>query len=130
MSLPRIKVVAGILSGHDNRVLIAQRAEAKHLGKWEFPGGKIEASETPEAALKRELLEELLIDVSGLKFFCKTEFDTGEKIIELHTYKVSVFSGTPTLIVHKDFKWVTLAELMDFSFLEADIPVVKQLIES
>ena len=125
--LKRIKVVAGILFKNDE-VLIAQRAEPRHEGKWEFPGGKVEEGETPEHALQRELLEESELKSSGFDYFCTSEVAHKDKLIVLLTYRVQTFSGTPKNKVHKDLRWVKVSVLTDYRFLDADIPVIDRLI--
>ena len=124
--LQRVEVVAGIL--YDGaKLLIAQRREEKFCHKWEFPGGKTEQGETPELALHRELKEELNVETSGFEHFCDSEVQIGHKLISLTTFKVESFSGDLEMNVHQDLRWVLPAELADFEFLEADIPVVEKL---
>jgi 8-oxo-dGTP diphosphatase len=127
--LREIKVVAGILQ-KNGEVLIAQRSESHHEGKWEFPGGKVDADETSEVALIRELEEELCLDCSKLEFYSETSVDLNDKRIFLLTYLVHEFSGQERNKVHAQLKWVKLRDLSDYAFLEADIPVVEKLIIS
>ena len=129
LSLRVIRVVAGILQ-KNGEVLIAQRAESHHDGKWEFPGGKMDLGETPEEALVRELYEELNVSCKSLEFFYESSVTLGDKKIILQTYLVHDFTGKVKNSVHADVKWVQLSDLGSFQFLEADIPVVeKALIE-
>lgn len=127
--LPRINVVAGILQ-KEGRVLIAQRAEAKHESRWEFPGGKVELGESEEDALVRELKEELSVKVSGIEFFEESLLILPDKEILLRTFLVDSFLGDPQSLVHAQVKWIDLAELSKYDFLKADIPIVEKLINS
>ena len=130
MSAPKtIKVTAGLLR-RDNKLLIAQRVEDKHHGKWEFPGGKFEAGETIAQCLQRELREELQIECTVGEIFCRSSCRAGEKIIELITCEIESFYGSPQAHVHKQLKWVKISELSEYEFLDADIEVVKRLLSA
>ena len=128
-NLPRINVTAGILRQGD-QVLLAQRPEEKYDGLWEFPGGKMESGETPEACLQRELKEELAIDCLVGELLCTTEWSREGKVIVLHTYKILDFTGIPLPLVHSDLKWVDIKKLSKEDVLPADRPVVDRLISS
>lgn len=123
-----LPVCAGLLWKNDC-VLIAQRAEAKHKGAWEFPGGKIETDESPEGALKRELKEELDLDCTIGDFFMLTTHALSNKTIELHTYQVIHFEGQAKALIHNEIRWVKVDELKSYQVLPADIPVVDKLLE-
>jgi 8-oxo-dGTP diphosphatase len=100
------EVTAAILM-KDGKVLIAQRAEDQKLGgKWEFPGGKVEFGETPEECLKREIKEELGIDIEVNEFFAESiyQYDTGA--IKLLAYKVQWLDGEYELTEHSQIEWV------------------------
>jgi 8-oxo-dGTP diphosphatase len=123
------KVTAGIIE-KDGKILIAKRISGKCIGaKWEFPGGKIEEDETPEQCLKRELMEELNIEVEVLDFVASSYFFCGNNEIELMAYQVRFISGNITLCDHEEAKWVKLDELQDYEFTMPDIPIVKKLLE-
>lgn len=126
-SLREIKVVAGILQKGDE-ILIAQRAESHHEGKWEFPGGKVDHGETPEQALIRELHEELDLTCDDLEFFCESKVELTDKTIVLLTYNVKSFSGHAISKVHAQLHWVKPEEFSKYVFLDADIPVIEKLI--
>lgn len=88
-----IKVTAAIIE-KNSKILIAQRKVGSNLGgRWEFPGGKLEAGETPEHCLKRELREELGIESNIGPFFCTSEFDYKHMSINLLVYNVDYVSG-------------------------------------
>jgi 8-oxo-dGTP diphosphatase len=116
-----IRVVAAILE-RDDRVLICRRkADQSHPLKWEFPGGKVEAGETAEQALTRELEEELDVrDAVGDEIrryeFCYP----GKKPIELIFFRVRTFAGEPRNVVFHEMCWETPARLREYDFVEGD----------
>jgi len=127
----RIEVVAGIIvNDFDNlqHVLLAKRAKDKHQGGlWEFPGGKVEAGETHQQSLTRELLEELNIKVISSRFYYQQLFDYADKLVELNFYWVSEYSGTEEGAEGQPIKWVELAKLDECAFPEANQIIVDKL---
>jgi 8-oxo-dGTP diphosphatase len=125
---PGKQVVAGVLV-RGGRVLICQRTRRQALPlKWEFPGGKIEAGESAEAALKRELQEELGIDAEigrKLASLCHRYHEDSE--FELHFFLIEQYSGEITNMIFEDIRWEELAKLPQFDFLEADRRFVQDL---
>jgi len=122
-----IRVVAAVIE-KDGRVLIAKRQQGDRLGgKWEFPGGKIDVGESPEAALKRELLEELSIEADIGDFFCSSHYDYSHISVELLTYRVRHFSGEMTAHVHDELKWVAPEDLCNYDFPGANIEIIRVL---
>ena len=122
-----IKVTASILE-KDGRIIIAQRKSKDHLGgKWEFPGGKIEAGETPEECLARELNEEFDIDVSVGEYLGSTVFYYEHISIELMVYRTFWSGGQINSTDHKDYKWVTIEELERYDFAPADRKFIERL---
>tara|TARA_R110000772_G_scaffold173298_2_gene285250 strand:+ start:788 stop:1222 length:435 start_codon:yes stop_codon:yes gene_type:complete len=130
MSFPTVLVAAVALVDDDNRVLIAQRPEGKSMaGLWEFPGGKVETGETPEAALIRELKEELAIDVTEA---CLAPFTFASHTYEkfhllMPLYVCRRWSGSPRPIEGQTLKWVRVKRLGDFAMPPADIPLIAML---
>ncbi|NLK08232.1 MAG: (deoxy)nucleoside triphosphate pyrophosphohydrolase [Firmicutes bacterium] len=125
-----IRVAAGILTD-GCRILITRRApEENFAGKWEFPGGKIENHETEQECLVRELKEELDIDVVVGEFLTEVLHDYGSFKVKLKTYYCTITGGTISVSVHDKYKWVHANELLNYELLPADIPVVKQLMET
>jgi 8-oxo-dGTP diphosphatase len=126
----RKQVVAAVLV-RDGRVLICQRTRHQALPlKWEFPGGKIEAGESAQAALKRELQEELGIDAEigrTLASLCHRYHQDSE--FELHFFLVERYSGEITNMIFEDVRWEELAKLPRYDFLEADLRFVQELSE-
>lgn len=109
-------------------VLLCRRAPGrKHAGLWEFPGGRVEDGETHQAALARELREELKIEavVGEEAGRCRHAYDFGE--IELVAFFVKSFTGTPTLTDHDAFKWVESRRLLEYELAPADVPIAERL---
>ena len=128
--IPVILVVAVALVDVDGRVLIAQRPENKSMaGLWEFPGGKVEIGELPEAALIRELDEELGINVSGncLAPFTFASHGYQEFHLLMPLYICRVWEGTVTPKEGQKLKWVRPLELKKYPMPPADVPLVAML---
>ena len=130
MSKPILLVVAAALIDVDGRVLIAQRPEGKQLaGLWEFPGGKLEPGEGPEAALVRELQEELGIAVALTDLvahsFASHAYENFHLLMPLFTCRR--WQGTPSALEHAALAWVTPAEMAAFPMPPADEPLVAAL---
>jgi 8-oxo-dGTP diphosphatase len=122
-----IRVTAAILI-HDNRILIAQRGEKDKLaGKWEFPGGKIEKSETAQECLTREMKEEFGIDVLVGEFFGESTYPYESEIIQLLAYYTVWTGGNFSLNAHAAVRWVALNQLREYEFAPADKPFVEKL---
>lgn len=125
----KIEVVGAVLINED-RVFAAKRGPGKSMaGYWEFPGGKVEAYETPEAALARELREELKIDVTVGEFIVTATHEADTTVIELSTYLCTIIEGVPVLTEHEEFRWLPVSELSDVEWAPADIPTVELLRE-
>jgi len=125
-----IEVTAAIIQ-KDGRFLCAQRKDSSEQGgKWEFPGGKIEYGESPEICLERELHEEFNIQAKCGKFLCENTHDYGDKIINLKAYFVDHFLGHFQLLSHQDIKWLSLDNILELDWAEADLPIVNKLIDN
>jgi 8-oxo-dGTP diphosphatase len=127
---PILLVVACALVDTDRRVLIAQRPEGKHMaGMWEFPGGKVEPGETPEAALIRELREELGVETKEACLaplsFASHSYEHMHLLMPL--YVCRRWQGTPTTNEHKALKWVRPQSLRDYPMPPADEPLIAAL---
>ncbi|AQX28318.1 MULTISPECIES: 8-oxo-dGTP diphosphatase MutT [unclassified Bartonella] len=123
-------VVACALLDHDNRVLLAQRPRGKSLaGLWEFPGGKIEKGETPEASLIRELLEELDIRVQPNDLlpltFASYNYETFHLLMPLYTCRH--YKGVPKGREGQNLEWVFISSLDKYSMPDADKPLIQAL---
>jgi 8-oxo-dGTP diphosphatase len=123
-----VRVVAGILLQDDGKVLIANRVQSRSMQAfWEFPGGKIAEGEAPEAALKRELAEELGVDVVPGRHFHHIEHDYPDAAVVIDFYLVSEWRGDPAGCEGQQIRWVDRRHLHDHNLLPADAPVVAAL---
>lgn len=122
-----IQVAAGLICQR-GRYLIAKRKPGTHLGGlWEFPGGKREGGESMEECLRRELREELGIEVAGPKLFRVIRHEYPEKTVELHFFLCDAFSGTPEPHGCDALAWVAPGDLNRYDFPPADRPIVESL---
>ena len=122
-----IHVVGAVIIEND-KILCAQRGPSKSLPlKWEFPGGKIEAGETPQEALSREIKEEMqcIVEVGNQVEHTVYEYDFG--IINLTTYYCKLIEGKPVLTEHVAMKWLAPDELKSLDWAPADIPAIETL---
>ena len=125
-----IQVAAGILARGDQVLICRRRREGAFPLKWEFPGGKLQDGETPEAALVRELVEELGISLSedGLERVERLRHQyPGGADVEIHFFRVALFTGEPANLAFEEIAWVPHRTLPDYDFLEADRPLVARL---
>ena len=121
-----LTVVAAIIV-RDGKVLICQRSRTDSSPlKWEFPGGKVEAGETPEAAVVRELGEELAIEARIESEITRYEYQyPGRSRILLIFFRVLNFDGEPQNLDFVQLRWVLPGELGDFDFLEGDAEFIR-----
>ncbi len=125
-SLNKIVDVAVGLIVLDGKVLLAQRAAHQHQGgRYEFPGGKVEAGESVPVALARELHEELGIDILAPHFIQRLTYRYPEKTVCLHVYRIDAFHGEPVGREGQPLSWVPLAELYGLNFPDANRPIVR-----
>jgi 8-oxo-dGTP diphosphatase len=123
-----ILVVAAALYDLDGRILIAQRPPGKHMaGRWEFPGGKVDAGESEAIALARELREELGIEVTSSRPFMRLAHSYNDRNVELSMWLVDSYRGEPQSLDGQGLKWVEPARLGEEDILEADKPFVEAL---
>ena len=129
-SPPLIEVVAGVITDARGRILLARRTEGRDLaGLWEFPGGKREPGETPEAALARELLEELGIDAAVGPRVIAVPHRYPHKRLLLDVRRVSTWKGTPKGLDGQALAWVPPHKLASYAMPGADRPVVAALLQ-
>lgn len=122
-----IRVVAALIR-QDGRVLLTQRKPGRHLGlSWEFPGGKVEAGETDDEALRRELQEELGVTVTvGSRCF-ETRHTYGAREMHLLVYRCRLIEGDPKPLDVNAVEWVEEKRIREREFLPADMPLVHGL---
>ena len=124
----RIEVVAAVI--HDGgRILATQRGYGEFKDKWEFPGGKMEAGESREEALRREIREELDTEINIGKLLCTVEYDYPAFHLTMHCYLCSVVSGTLVLKEHESARWLPAEALESVDWLPADLqilPLIKE----
>ena len=124
--MKKIEVVAAILH-RDGAYFATQRGYGEFEGMWEFPGGKIEPGESREVALKREIQEELGVDIAIENLLCTTEYDYPSFHLTMHCYLCSIASGEIELREHKSALWLTSDRLKDVAWLPADKDVIDKL---
>ena len=124
--MKKIEVVAAILH-RDGAYFATQRGYGEFEGVWEFPGGKIEPGESREVALKREIQEELGVDIAIENLLCTTEYDYPSFHLTMHCYLCSIASGDIELREHKSALWLTSDRLDDVAWLPADKEVIDKL---
>ena len=125
--MEKFDVVAAIII-KDDKFFIAQRNSNKHMGlSWEFPGGKVEKGETFEIALRREIKEELNIEIN-VKYKLGEENYKDDKInVKLHYFICSLISGEIYLDEHEDSAWVKKNEFKNYNFAEGDSDIINLL---
>lgn len=124
--MKHIEVVAAIIQ-RDGAYFATQRGYGEFEGQWEFPGGKIESGETQEVALKREIQEELGVDIIVEKFLRTTDYEYPSFHLTMHCYLCSIISGEIELREHKSARWLTAQTLDSVEWLPADRDIIKQL---
>ena len=122
--------MAAAIIERDGQVLLTQRLPVTHLGGfWEFPGGKRQTEETLEACVKREVLEELGIEISEPQPFASLRYSYPDKNVELHFFSCSVVRGELQALGCAQYSWVRPDEFSRYEFPPADIPIVEKLRE-
>lgn len=124
--LKRIEVVAALIRDGD-KIFATQRGYGEYKDFWEFPGGKIEPGETPEAALKREIKEELATEIDVNEYVGTVDYDYPDFHITLLLYLCSMVSGNLELLEHESAKWLLASELYTVSWLPADLEIIPKL---
>ena len=124
--MKKIEVVAAIIR-EGNTIFATQRGYGEFEGMWEFPGGKMEAGEQPEAALAREIREELAVEIGIDQLLCTVNYDYPQFHLTMHCFMCHITAGTPLLLEHKSARWLGASDLDAVDWLPADIEVVKLL---
>jgi len=127
-TLKRIEVVAGLICAN-GRVLVCQRStHAEFSLKWEFPGGKVEKGEQHEGALRRELREELQIEVVTIAKISEYKHTyAGVSEVDLTFFHVQRYRGEVKNLIFQQIAWVEFEKLLDLDFIEGDLPLIRKL---
>ncbi len=118
-NMESIRVVAAVIC-HEGRVFASQRGYGEYKDGWEFPGGKIEPGETPEAALRREIEEELATTVAVGALLGNIEYDYTDFHLSMAVYQCRVLAGHLTLLEHESARWLSREQLGSVGWLPAD----------
>lgn len=128
MILPHKLIGVAVIWNEAGQILIDKRLPGGAFGRlWEFPGGKKEAGETIENCIKREILEELGIEIAVEEHLITVEHSYSEMRVTLHVYHCRYLGGTPKAIECDEFKWVTLDNIEQFTFPQANHQIITAL---
>mgnify|MGYP001064602263 FL=1 len=124
-----IRVVAAVIKAFNEKgepvIFATQRGYGEFKDGWEFPGGKIEAGESPQAALKREIMEELEAEISVGELIDTVEYDYPAFHLSMDCFWAKIISGRPVLNEHEAARWLTKEELDSVEWLPADVALVE-----
>ena len=125
-----IRVVAAVIKAESENgepiIFATQRGYGEFKGGWEFPGGKIEDGETPQEALKREIMEELDTVIEVGELIHTVEYDYPAFHLSMDCFLASIVSGDLVLKEHEDARWLSMDELDDLEWLPADVELVER----
>lgn len=121
-----ITVVAALIE-KDGKYLIARRSTGSEdvMGKWEFPGGKVEKEETEEHAIEREIKEEFEMEIKAIRFIANNICEYPTKTIDLRLYECKHLTGEFHLHDHSEYRFVNKEDIIDFDLCPADIPLAE-----
>ena len=126
-----IRVVAAVIKAVNEYgepiIFATQRGYGEFKGGWEFPGGKIEVGETSQEALKREIVEELDIEISVGELIDTIEYDYPEFHLSMDCFWCEIVNGNLVLKEHEDARWLTKVQLDDVEWLPADIILIEKI---
>ncbi len=129
-AMKEITVVAAIIQREDMRILATQRGYGAFKDFWEFPGGRVEEGETLEAALRREIHEELAVGIEVERPYCSLShtYEDKELIVHLHFFICRLEAHEePTFLEHESARWLSADNLLDVNWLAADRELIGQL---
>lgn len=121
-----INVVAAVIM-KDGKVFATQRGYGEFKDGWEFPGGKVEAGESPEEALRREIREELEVEVNVGDLIDTIEFDYPAFHLSMKCYACTIAGGSPHLLEHEAARWLSADQLDSVAWLPADITLIPKI---
>ena len=124
-----VPVTAAIIE-REGRYLVGKRRAGRFVGKWEFPGGKLEKGETPEEGLRRELREELGVEAVIGPLFQEVVWPYDHMTVRLLFYRATILSDEPRAIDHSELRWASLEDFTLDDFPDADRPVLERLREN
>lgn len=128
-----IRVVAAVIRAVNNEnkpvIFATQRGYGEFKGGWEFPGGKIESGETPQQALKREIMEELDTEIAVGELIDTIEYDYPNFHLSMDCFWCEVIHGELILKEAEDAKWLTKEHLADVKWLPADVTLIEKIVE-
>lgn len=111
-----------------SKVLVTKRKSSQTFPlKWEFPGGHIEPNESRESCLRREIKEELGVQITALKPYCTRRYGSGENALLIYYYLCRIASGRVRKLEVKDFKWIEPSQHEDYDFISTDRSVLQKL---
>ena len=125
--MKQIEVVAAIIHDADGRIFATQRGYGEWEGWWEFPGGKMEAGESPEEALQREIWEELETRIVIERLVTTVEWDYPAFHLKMHCFWCHIESGSLTLKEHEAARWLAADELESVKWLPADLQILEKI---
>ena len=124
--LGQIEVVGALIRDHES-ILIARRGSGAHKNMWEFPGGKVDDGESHKQALKREIKEELNVEVEVYELVKSVSFEIDGYSYILHGYLAELRYGEINLDFHSEFAWVPIDQIMQYELAPADIPIAEEI---
>lgn len=123
-----MKEVTAAIIREGDKILICQRGKDDELPMlWEFPGGKLEAGETLEQCIVREIMEELSLEIKVIDVFAKTIYRFNQKEIHFTFFNARIVAGEMTLNVHNDARWVSAKEMKNYDFMPADVDIAQRV---
>lgn len=125
--MKQINVVAAVIV-QDDRILATQRGYGEFKDGWEFPGGKIESGESPEDALKREIMEELKVEIDVRELIGVVEYDYTDFHLNMMCFWCTLKGGEVQLVEHEAGRWLKKEELGEVEWLPADWELVETII--
>lgn len=121
-----INVVAAVIF-KDDKVFATQRGYGEFKDGWEFPGGKVESGESPEDALRREIREELEVDVNVGDLIETIEYDYPTFHLSMKCFACTIAGGSPHLLEHEAAKWLSYSQLESVDWLPADVTLIPKI---